>query len=336
MIWERIDEETKGQDATTPLRQYIEERERTEGEDPKTWDKHGCGSRFWPWKKGPSMVLAYKDRHGQWKAMMAEIFPPELDDLIKKAGSEIHDCINKTDFTKVYKEIPMTFPITYKHPSYPFLSKFPIDEWVANGAEYMTVKGWSMFFMAITEGCKSGVLAEIFEVASALNQHEKSKEAEEKAEEGYVKRVRNLSQGMFAQPLPSKVNVVHEDEEYEYDIPGIGNTYKPQHSDYVEGQPVYFKRRKTGREFLNEYEVTEVKREGSHSSTATFDERCRPAYTAPDETSIPPPSPGLLTLGPHGPEGLLINSLENIAPSVDPSIPLDERLNYDDIPHSRF
>eukprot|EP00975_Prorocentrum_lima_P055198 11573443-Prorocentrum_lima.AAC.1 len=49
------------------------------------WPKVGCGARFVPWAKGASLVAEIKMPDGTWEALMADRFPEQLHDEIRKA-----------------------------------------------------------------------------------------------------------------------------------------------------------------------------------------------------------------------------------------------------------
>eukprot|EP00975_Prorocentrum_lima_P064168 12895936-Prorocentrum_lima.AAC.1 len=46
--------------------------------------KVGCGARFIPWGRGASMVMDMQMKDGKCEAFMAERFPENLEDEIKK------------------------------------------------------------------------------------------------------------------------------------------------------------------------------------------------------------------------------------------------------------
>ena len=64
----------------------------------------------------------------------------------------------------LWEMIPMAFPMTNGHPEFPFIAKFPVDDWIRAGAPCLTAKGWYKLCIRICGNNLDG-LRHVFEVA---------------------------------------------------------------------------------------------------------------------------------------------------------------------------
>ena len=54
---------------------------------PTGWPEIGCGAKFAPWKRGPSMLAEILLESGEWKAFLCERPPTALLDAILSGGT---------------------------------------------------------------------------------------------------------------------------------------------------------------------------------------------------------------------------------------------------------
>ena len=104
---------------------------------------------------------------GQWIAFMADRMPPALDDAIKGRHWEMANALGQMSPQDLWEFVPMVFPMTNRHPVFPMMSRFPVEEWKRAGAPYLSTKGWCKFCIRLYQNNLSG-LKHVFDVA----QHE--------------------------------------------------------------------------------------------------------------------------------------------------------------------
>ena len=76
---------------------------------------------------------------------------------------------------EVYNLIPMSFPVTHNLPEFPFISKYPIDDWEAAGSPCFSKRSWYKLVMRI---CKNDMehLGELFDTSETKEKLEADKE----------------------------------------------------------------------------------------------------------------------------------------------------------------
>ena len=79
---------------------------------------------------------------------------------------------------QLWEFVPMVFPMTNRHPIYPMLAIFPVDEWTRAGAPYLSTKCWCKFCILLSESNREG-LKDVFEVASKELEACQKKEGED-------------------------------------------------------------------------------------------------------------------------------------------------------------
>eukprot|EP00974_Lingulodinium_polyedra_P114315 11067495-Lingulodinium_polyedra.AAC.1 len=82
-MWEPLVEEAAKRPDDPVLQGWIRDLTTTWGSDIKRWPQVGCGSNFYPWKKGASMVVEIQTQAGEWMSFMSDRLPSQLDDAIK-------------------------------------------------------------------------------------------------------------------------------------------------------------------------------------------------------------------------------------------------------------
>ena len=68
----------------------------------------------------------------------------------------------------------MSFPVTHNLPQFPFISKYPIDEWEALGSPCFSKRSWYKLVMRI---CKNDMerLGELFDISKTKEKLEAEK-----------------------------------------------------------------------------------------------------------------------------------------------------------------
>ena len=96
---------------------------------------------------------------------MADRLPEALDDAIKGRHWEMAKAMGAVNPKQLWEFVPMAFPMTNRHPIYPMLARFPVDEWTRAGAPYLSTKGWCKFCILLYEDNRK-CLKDVFEVAT--------------------------------------------------------------------------------------------------------------------------------------------------------------------------
>jgi hypothetical protein len=95
------------------LMMWVRQLKTKFGDDLAGWPKIGCGAKFVPWGKGPSIVLELKLEDGSFEAFAADRIPTILDDEIKKAKAHFYMAAKTLTPQQLKDVIPMQFPITH-------------------------------------------------------------------------------------------------------------------------------------------------------------------------------------------------------------------------------
>ena len=84
---------------------------RKEYGDKENWPQIGCGSKFVPWKRGPSMVAELMMEDGTWSSFLCERPPNKLVDAIFAKMLEFFDAAAQLQPDQILDMIPITFPM---------------------------------------------------------------------------------------------------------------------------------------------------------------------------------------------------------------------------------
>ena len=118
----------------------------------------GCGAKYVPWARGPSMVCEIQLRQfsGEWEAFLADHTPQALDDQLKKLS---YDALSKSFQSlkpeTILRAIPMTMPMTHlatiSGKQMEGVAKYPLDSWINTGAPCFTTEKWAMICILIAD-----------------------------------------------------------------------------------------------------------------------------------------------------------------------------------------
>jgi len=90
---------------------------------------------------------------GTWEAFMADRFPEQLDDEIKKKHKDFYMAAQHLDPEELMEELPMTLPVTHllniNGVEINGVAKYPLDEWEKQGQPMITTSGWIKLCMKI-------------------------------------------------------------------------------------------------------------------------------------------------------------------------------------------
>jgi len=119
----------------------LDEMTRMFGPDRRNWQTPCCGANFAPWRKGASKVIELRDASGEWKAILADRLPEQLDDQIKGVLHEWHVAAQRITPDDIMSAIPLILPKANK-THIPGVSKFDFREWERLGRPTLTQAGW--------------------------------------------------------------------------------------------------------------------------------------------------------------------------------------------------
>ncbi len=129
---------------------------RPHGEDPSSWPKLGCGAKFVPWARGASKVLEIRDEFGNWRAILADRLPEQLDDEIKKVLHAWHEAAGRVTPEDIMMFMPLSYPrCSAYRTGVPGVSRFDIEKWQAEGSPTLSFAGWVALCQLIS--CKDPV-----------------------------------------------------------------------------------------------------------------------------------------------------------------------------------
>ncbi len=167
-------------DDDSHIRKYALMMIEKHGEDWNRWPPIGCGAKFFPWRRGASMVAELQMDDGHWEAFMADRLPTELDDAIKKCRADFVKASKMMDETEVQALMPMSFPMSFVLPGeqYMAIARYPIDEWVSNGEPVLTTMSWIKLCIKIAEKDNTN-LHSILELGEKLKEREEKKVAQQ-------------------------------------------------------------------------------------------------------------------------------------------------------------
>ena len=120
------------------------------GADASLWPQPGCGSKFVPWAHGESQVIEfYATSRGEWVAFMAARMPQIIDDEVKKNQAAFYRAQSKLSPEVIMQTLPKVYPKVYVLENCPLVSKFPVDQWVADGGPILSAAGWCTLALSI-------------------------------------------------------------------------------------------------------------------------------------------------------------------------------------------
>ena len=93
--------------------------------------------------------------------------PEELDDAINKVHDQYYLTQHNLAAQELLGVLPVSFPMTHNLPEFPGIAKYPIDEWEAIGAPYLSVKSWAKLAMNVAKNDMTN-LKGVFDVAQKL------------------------------------------------------------------------------------------------------------------------------------------------------------------------
>ena len=97
------------------------------------------------------MVVDIKLADGYWTSFAAASMPEELDDAINTVHAQYYLAQTKLTALELLGVLPVSFPMTHNLPEFPGIAKYPIDEWEAIGAPYLSVKSWAKLAMHVAK-----------------------------------------------------------------------------------------------------------------------------------------------------------------------------------------
>ncbi len=121
--------------------EVLDEMTKRFGPDKRNWTTPCCGANFAPWRKGASKVIEMRMADGEWKAILADRLPEQLDDEIKGVLHEWHAAAQRITPEDIMNAIPLTMPKVNK-TSIPGVSRFDFTEWKRLGEPTLTQAGW--------------------------------------------------------------------------------------------------------------------------------------------------------------------------------------------------
>ena len=113
---------------------------------------------------GPSQVITVEMPDGTYQSFAASRMPPKLDNEIKKVKQFVHMAAANLEPEEVKDLIPMTFPMAFNIPGFPYLAQYPIDEWEKGGAPFFSEVSWYKLAMRIARNDLKN-LGRLFEFA---------------------------------------------------------------------------------------------------------------------------------------------------------------------------
>ena len=112
--------------------------------DKSKWPPIGCGSKFVPWKRGPSMVAELLMDDGKWASFLCERPPNKLLDAIFEKRLAFYEAAGRLQPEHFFQMIPITFPMTnvLDKDLYPGVGYFDVDAAMAMQRPYFSGLSW--------------------------------------------------------------------------------------------------------------------------------------------------------------------------------------------------
>ena len=108
------------------------------------WPTIGCGSKFVPWKRGPSMVGELLMEDNTWTSFLRKRPPAKLLDAIMENRLAFYEAAGKLQPEKIMDMIPITFPMVnvLDKDLYPGVGYFDVDAAMREERPYFSNGSW--------------------------------------------------------------------------------------------------------------------------------------------------------------------------------------------------
>ena len=138
------------------------------------WPIIGCGARFFPWKRGPSMVAELRLDDGTWASFLCERPPAKLLDAIFHKMLAFYEAAGRLSAKEILEIVPITFPRDniLDQDLYPVVGRFNVDAAIRDCQPYFSIVSWVTLCRKIAANDMEN-LASIFEVCTALAGNDK-------------------------------------------------------------------------------------------------------------------------------------------------------------------
>ena len=148
------------------------------GTDVSKWPLLGCGENFIPFAKGMSTVIEYKcNKTKKIQTFMSDIFPDKLQHVLAKHKVAWMKAAEFTSREELLRAVSVVFPRANIVEGIPFLSRFPVDEHIADGGLMVSQKAWCKYCMLVARGSKD----DLWEVLDCAEKEYAKLEIEETA-----------------------------------------------------------------------------------------------------------------------------------------------------------
>ena len=121
------------------------------GADVSKWPVLGCGECFYAFKHGMSSVIEYQAVDGSIETFMSDLFPAKLQNVLQKKKVQWMKAAQFTTREEVLNAVDMVFPRENIIDGIAFLSRFPVDDYVAKGGLQVTQKAWCKFCIMVAQ-----------------------------------------------------------------------------------------------------------------------------------------------------------------------------------------
>ncbi len=111
--WASLVDAALTMDDDSHIRKYAVMMVERHGEDFNKWPAIRCWAKFFPWRRGASIVAELQMDDGTWEAFMADRLPTELDDEIKKCRADFVKASKMMDPAEVQALMPKSFPMRF-------------------------------------------------------------------------------------------------------------------------------------------------------------------------------------------------------------------------------
>ncbi len=112
------------------------------------------------------MVCEFCDSKGEWQCFLSDLIPEIIDDEVKKVQADWVGALRQLTPEELFELIPVTYPKmnAVRTPAgfyLPGVSKFPVNQWIADDYPVLGTAGWCKLAMKVA-GKDSAHLDEVF------------------------------------------------------------------------------------------------------------------------------------------------------------------------------